>query len=46
MLLATFTRPHFDVVLTDLSEHNLQRLVDCFDGPIDYPGRARRGVSS
>jgi len=45
-LLATFNRPHFDVVLTDLSEHHLQRLVDCFDDPIDNPGRGRPGVSS
>lgn len=46
VLLATFNRPHFDVVLTDLSEPTLQRLLDCFDDPIDNPGRGRRGVSS
>ena len=45
-LLATFSRPHFDVVLPDLAEPTLQRLADCFDAPIDNPGRSRPGVSS
>lgn len=46
VLLATFTRPHFDVALPDLSDHSLQRLLACFDEPVDNPGRAPRGVSS
>ena len=37
VLLAMLHRPHFVVALIDLSEHNLQRLVDCFDDPIDNP---------
>lgn len=45
-LLATFDRPHFDVVLPDLSDRSLQRLAHCFDEPIDNPGRGLRGVSS
>lgn len=46
VLLATFDRPHFDVVLPDVAEHTLERLAGCFDDPIDNPGRGRRGVSS
>jgi hypothetical protein len=45
VLLPTFTRPHFDVVLPDLSDHSVARLLECFDEPIDNPGRAPRGVS-
>jgi hypothetical protein len=45
VLLATFGRPHFDLVLPDLSQRSLQRLADCFDDPIDNPGRGLRGVS-
>lgn len=46
VLLATFARPHFDVVLPDLSEQSLERLAGCFDDPIDNPGRGPSGVSS
>lgn len=39
-LLATFDRPHFTVVLADLSELTVARLDRCFDDPIPNPGRA------
>lgn len=38
-LFATFDRPHFAVVLADLSELTLTRLDRCFDDPIPNPGR-------
>lgn len=38
-LLATFDRPHFTLVLADLSELTLARLQRCFDDPIPNPGR-------
>lgn len=38
-LLATFDRPHFTLVLADLSELTLARLDRCFDDPIPNPGR-------
>lgn len=38
-LLATFDRPHFTLVLADLSELTLTRLDRCFDDPIPNPGR-------
>jgi len=38
-LLATFDRPHFTLVLPDLSDFTLARLDRCFDGPIANPGR-------
>ncbi len=38
-LLATFDRPHFTLVLADLSEVTLARLDRCFDDPIPNPGR-------
>ena len=37
-LLATFDRPHFTLVLADLSELTLARLDRCFDSPIPNPG--------
>lgn len=37
--LATFDRPHFTVVLPDISELTVARLVSCFDDPIPNPGR-------
>lgn len=46
VLLATFARPHFDVVLPDLSDRSVRRLIECFSEPIDNPGRTARGVSS
>lgn len=33
-ILATGAPPHFDVVLADLRTGHLQRLRDCFDGPV------------
>ena len=45
-LLATFTSPHFDVVLPDVSDATLRRLATCFDEPIDNPGRGQPGVPS
>lgn len=38
-LLATFDRPHFTLVLPDLSELMLARLDRCFGAPIANPGR-------
>jgi hypothetical protein len=38
-LLATFERPHFTLVLADLSELTLARLDRCFDEAIPNPGR-------
>jgi hypothetical protein len=37
-LLPTFDRPHFSLVLPDLSELTLARLDRCFDSPIPNPG--------
>jgi hypothetical protein len=39
-LLATLARPHYDVVLPDLSDPMLARLDACFGAPIANPGRA------
>jgi hypothetical protein len=38
-LLATFEHPHFTVVLPELSDLTLARLVGCFDGPVPNPAR-------
>lgn len=38
-LLASFERPHFTIVLADVSEVTVARLCRCFDGPIPNPGR-------
>jgi hypothetical protein len=38
-LLATFDRPHFTLVLPDVSDFTLSRLDRCFDTPIPNPGR-------
>lgn len=46
VLLATFSRPHFDVARPDLSEQSLARLLGCFGHPIDNPARSSRGISS
>lgn len=46
VLLATYDVPHFDVVLPDLSDSSIIRLVQCFDEPVENPGRGRPGVSS
>lgn len=42
-VLATFTHPHSDVVLPDLSEVTVARLGRCFDEPIPNLGRRARG---
>jgi hypothetical protein len=38
-LLATFEHPHLTVVLPDLPDLTLARLVRCFDGPVPNPAR-------
>jgi hypothetical protein len=38
-LMPTFTRPHFSLVLPDLSELTMARLDRCFDAAIPNPGR-------
>lgn len=40
-VLATFERPHFDIVLPGVSEVTVARLDRCFDDPIPNPGRAQ-----
>ena len=42
-LLATFDRPHFTLVLADMSELTFARLERCFDEPIPNPGRPSEG---
>ena len=42
-LIATFERPHFDIVLPDLADGTIARLEGCFDPPIPNPGRPRQG---
>ena len=39
VLLATFDHPHFTLVLPDLSELSVARLLGCFDGAVPNPGR-------
>ena len=38
-LAPTLERPHFDVMLPDLSDATLSRLNECFDRPVPNPGR-------
>src|SRR4051794_16178125 len=38
ILWATFERPHFTILLPDLSEVTLARVDRCFDPPIPNPG--------
>ena len=40
-LIPTFDRPHFDVVLPDLTDATLDRLELGFDQPIANPGRGQ-----
>ena len=40
-LLPSNARPHFDILLPDVSDATLQRLVACFDPPIPNPARFR-----
>jgi hypothetical protein len=40
-LIPTFDRPHFDVVLPDLTDATLDRLELGFDRPIANPGRGQ-----
>ena len=42
-LLASFDRPHFTVVLPDLSDVTLARLGGCFDDPIPNPAGPPQG---
>jgi len=41
-LLPTFSRPHFSLLLPDLSELTMARLERSFDAPIPNPGRTPR----
>ena len=43
VLLATFARPHFSVLLPDVSEPTLTRLDACFDPPIANPAAPPQG---
>jgi hypothetical protein len=38
-LLPTLRRPHYDVVLPDITDLTLDRLDGAFDAPIPNPGR-------
>jgi hypothetical protein len=38
-LFPTGERPHYDVVLPDDSDHHIERLIACFDDPVENPGR-------
>jgi len=38
-LLATFEHSHFTLVLPDLSDLILARLIRCLDGPVPNPSR-------
>lgn len=40
-LLPTLDRPHYDVVLPDLSDRTLDRLEESFEAPVVNPGRGR-----
>lgn len=40
-LIATGARPHFDIVLADLSDETIDRLRACFGPPYPTPGRVR-----
>jgi hypothetical protein len=42
-LLATFEHPHFTVVLPDISDLTLARLLRCFDPPVPNPARPGGG---
>jgi hypothetical protein len=42
-LLATFEHPHFTVVLPELSDLTLARLLRCFDAPVANPARSGTG---
>ena len=39
-LIPTLARPHYDIVLPDLSDETLSRLDDCFGPPVTNPARA------
>ena len=40
-LLPSHARPHFDILLPDVADATLERLVTCFDPPIPNPARLR-----
>ena len=42
-VIPTLDRPHYDVVLSDLSDRSLARLESCFDPPVPNPGRRLQG---
>jgi hypothetical protein len=44
-MLATFDRPHFDVVLPGLDDATITGLEGCFDPPIANPGKPGPPVS-
>lgn len=39
-LIPTLGRPHYDIVLPDLSHSTLERLDGCFESSVPNPGRA------
>lgn len=41
VLLPTLDRPHYDVLLPDLSDRTLDRLDESFDQTVPNPGRSR-----
>lgn len=38
-LLATSSRPHYDIALADLEDDTVERLIGAFDDPIESPGK-------
>lgn len=44
-LVPTLARPHYDVVLPDVTDATLVRLDGCFDPPVTNPARGPRGGS-
>jgi hypothetical protein len=42
-LLPTFEHPHFTIVLPELSDLTLARLLRCFDAPVANPARSGDG---
>ncbi len=41
-LLPTEDRPHYDIVLADVADATIERLVAAFDEPVENPGNALR----
>lgn len=42
-VIPTLDRPHFDIVLPDITADTLERLESAFDAPIPNPARAQQG---